>query len=781
MPLPVTKPKIPEYPRPVSPICADEIPVCDDTIIYYDGNKDVEEDPEHRAAKRRRIETYAAAYRRGESLFIATAQLKGPFDKGWKNPWPQKRRLGTRTTTAAKRSTRSSNRTTTALNETAGARKAAVRNEGPSCAPPRKSLSPSPQIDADEAVRPESSKGNALALKREPFSATKGSTHASSSRRGKARSEENIKPEVEHWLKRNDSYMQADDAAQISFSSPLTKKSPHPHPRTKKWESSPIQAPPVLDPLVGIVVKSFRTEGPIVSAGSQENGQHSEDLRSGVPSTKRPVTTRGLGSFSGQAGAHQEVAIPAHTAVHVNPLPAEETHVQFANIHAEPSADLTTPNSPRGSRLANSASEPRPNTPGALPKTTGSRPEPTLSDTNVQHGGLIITEAATNSTSLQGAEPKPSPVRNSSAASPKDRLHTNKTHSLPSAQIPAQQTLPSGPSDLSSNGEMSELQTIQALPDTNEVQTTVGDIVRLDFMSEHDSVTPKAGEQPKMPTTDNTPGAESAGTTIQPFEPVTARKRAANSVRGDSHSPTNMKNCAATAARLTKTKRAKKTSFNTTSQRSPAGTSTSQGSITSAMKIAKPATALHLNQNEVKLKGKYILADSESDSESKSLEDDNDDNTGITKTPTPRGGLGMGPGRFSKYEGGRGRLARNPNSNSNSGPKSILKPSGPLPASSSLGARARISSVKGGESSSSSKHWQDAQPQPAKLRAMAVEADSQSQVPTGSGDVGGSGFDLDAAIDDLGSFLGTWEAEKEAAQLGNMNHSQRSFIAGETV
>ncbi|KAL2429527.1 hypothetical protein ABEF95_005984 [Exophiala dermatitidis] len=778
MPLPVTKPKIPEYPRPVSPICADEIPVCDDTIIYYDGNKDVEEDPEHRAAKRRRIETYAAAYRRGESLFIATAQLKGPFDKGWKNPWAQKRRLGTRTTTAAKRSTRSSNRTTTALNETAGARKAAVRNEGPSCAPLRKSLSPSPQIDADEAVRPESSKGNALALKREPFSATKGSTHASSSRRGKARSEENIKPEVEHWLKRNDSYMQADDAAQISFSSPLTKKSQHPHPRTKKWESSPIQAPPVLDPLVGIVVKSFRTEGPIVSAGSQENGQHSEDLRSGVLSTKRPVTTRGRASFSGQAEAHQEVAIPAHTAVHVNTLPAEETHVQFANIHAEPSADLTTPNSPRGSRLANSASEPRPNTPGALPKTTGSRPEPTLSDTNVQHGGLITTEAATNSTSLQGAEPKPSPVRNSLAASPKDRLHINKTPSLPPAQVPAQQTLPSGPSDLSSNGEMSELQTIQALPDTNEVQTTVGDIVRLDFMSEPDSVTPKAGEQLKMPKTDSTPGGKSAGTAIPLEAPVTstARKRATNE-RGDSNSPT--RTCAATAARLTKTKKAKKTSFNTTSQRSPAGTSTSQGSITSAMKIAKPATALHLDQNEVKVKGKYKLADSESESESKSLEDDNDDDTGKTNTPTPRGDLGMGPGRFSKYEGGRGRLARNPNSNSNSGPKSILKPSGPLPASSSLGVRARISSVKGGESSSSSKHWQDAQPQPVKLRAMAVEAGSQSQVCSGSGD--GGGFDLDAAIDDLGSFLGTWEAEKEAAQLGNMNHSQRSFIAGETV
>ncbi|KAL2429540.1 hypothetical protein ABEF95_006392 [Exophiala dermatitidis] len=426
--------------------------------------------------------------------------------------------------------------------------------------------------------------------------------------------------------------------------------------------------------------------------------------------------------------------------------------------------------------MANSASEHRPDSPGPALKNTSSRPEPTISDNHAQPDRLNITEAATDFTSLQGAEPKPSSVTNPLAASPEVRLYTNKTHSLPSAQVPARQTLPSGPSDLSSNGEMSELQTIQALPDTNEVKVAVGDAVRLDVMSEHDSVSPKAGEQLKMPKTDSTPGGTSAGTIIPLEALVTARKRATNE-REDSHSPTKTLSCAATAARLTKTKRAKKTSFNTTSQRSPARTSTSQGSITSAMKIAKPATALYLNQNEVKLKGKCKLADSESESES--LEDDNDDGTGNSKTPTPRG-LETGPGRFSKDEGGRGRLARN----SNSGPKSILRPSGPLSASSSLGARAQISSVKGkgaaiASSSSSSKH-QDAQ-QPAKLRAMAVEAGSHSQVLSGSGDGGGSGFDLDAAIDDLGSFLGTWEAEKEAVQLGKVDRSQRSFIASETV
>lgn len=45
------------------------------------------EDPEHRAAKRRRIEAIASRYLRGRSPVIVTAGLRGPFNNGWKNPW----------------------------------------------------------------------------------------------------------------------------------------------------------------------------------------------------------------------------------------------------------------------------------------------------------------------------------------------------------------------------------------------------------------------------------------------------------------------------------------------------------------------------------------------------------------------------------------------------------------------------------------------------------------------------------------------------------------------
>lgn len=56
------------------------------------------QDPEQRAAKRRRVEAIAAQYLRGRPPIIVTAGLRGPFNNGWKNPWTKptkgKRRSG---------------------------------------------------------------------------------------------------------------------------------------------------------------------------------------------------------------------------------------------------------------------------------------------------------------------------------------------------------------------------------------------------------------------------------------------------------------------------------------------------------------------------------------------------------------------------------------------------------------------------------------------------------------------------------------------------------------
>lgn len=48
------------------------------------------DDAQDNPAKRRRVEAVALQYLRGRAPLILTARLKGPFNKGWKNPWVQK-------------------------------------------------------------------------------------------------------------------------------------------------------------------------------------------------------------------------------------------------------------------------------------------------------------------------------------------------------------------------------------------------------------------------------------------------------------------------------------------------------------------------------------------------------------------------------------------------------------------------------------------------------------------------------------------------------------------
>lgn len=84
------------YPRPVSPLDIDEAPICPSTIVYFDPHAhETEDEAEQRAAKRRkRVRENAEAYLRGESIYIMTATLKGPFEAPWKNPWAKKMTRG---------------------------------------------------------------------------------------------------------------------------------------------------------------------------------------------------------------------------------------------------------------------------------------------------------------------------------------------------------------------------------------------------------------------------------------------------------------------------------------------------------------------------------------------------------------------------------------------------------------------------------------------------------------------------------------------------------------
>ncbi|KAE8152895.1 hypothetical protein BDV25DRAFT_150355 [Aspergillus avenaceus] len=83
--------------RPVSPLSLETVsPAASD--LDSDGIicSDDELSDEERAAQRRRIEKLAESYLQGKPLFILSASLRGPLDKGWVNPWKTDRRRNAR-------------------------------------------------------------------------------------------------------------------------------------------------------------------------------------------------------------------------------------------------------------------------------------------------------------------------------------------------------------------------------------------------------------------------------------------------------------------------------------------------------------------------------------------------------------------------------------------------------------------------------------------------------------------------------------------------------------
>jgi hypothetical protein len=76
--------------RSTSPLVLEELPLSITRREPWGSDDELGE--RDRAAKRRRIEQLAEDYRHGQSLFIASAALRGPLDDGgWENPWRKKR------------------------------------------------------------------------------------------------------------------------------------------------------------------------------------------------------------------------------------------------------------------------------------------------------------------------------------------------------------------------------------------------------------------------------------------------------------------------------------------------------------------------------------------------------------------------------------------------------------------------------------------------------------------------------------------------------------------
>lgn len=85
----MAKSRIPVYPRPVSPLNAEPLQ-SRPSDIFLDDSSDSCSDDDRQASKRRRIETLGEQYLRGDGLLIRSASLRGPLI-GWVNPWVKRR------------------------------------------------------------------------------------------------------------------------------------------------------------------------------------------------------------------------------------------------------------------------------------------------------------------------------------------------------------------------------------------------------------------------------------------------------------------------------------------------------------------------------------------------------------------------------------------------------------------------------------------------------------------------------------------------------------------
>jgi hypothetical protein len=88
------QPAQPIYPRPVSPLHYEPLVTRPEDVLWEQDDTEERSDNEEglRAAKKRRIEKAGEAYLRGEPLFILSAGIRGPLGDGWVNPWSKQKR-----------------------------------------------------------------------------------------------------------------------------------------------------------------------------------------------------------------------------------------------------------------------------------------------------------------------------------------------------------------------------------------------------------------------------------------------------------------------------------------------------------------------------------------------------------------------------------------------------------------------------------------------------------------------------------------------------------------
>lgn len=711
--MPGGKPKVPEYPRPVSPVIAEEYPICDDTIIYDEGDDYYEDSAERRAAKRRRIESYAAAYLRGQPLFILSAQLKGPFNKGWENPWRRKRRI---------------------VKSTA--------NGMPQLEVPETTIKPQPQIASSAAHAREvsseiltpvyhtkqTSKQNLPGNKKRTSSSLlpmKQTTPASAADIGTPESK--IR-QVEDWLRKNENSSQTGQSLSQSSPSLLTRPSKN---RSKKWESPVLEVefPPIPDDILGHVlhprslapdmgvhsVTTKRPEAPPHPAKSITPGDSAtiEDDRikdaqhSKAPSLSPTARHRRIISSTNKSRAEDAILAMKRRSLHTIPPSSHLPAFEYRRaVTKEPIQD---------------AGLEHPQQPFDL-KTT---------EVNALVNGDVRTDSKSNepSDSLHTAIERASPglIENAAVSPLEAESGPSANRDIPSAQMPIQIALESAPSNLSGPGGLLEepRQNINSKTDQDtegRIIGTVANVPRGNAPSESLDV-PEPGtesgivhidqfQQPAVLPSEKTPKPAhmQPSDTQQMIESITplafSTIKKPNKTTGIQNNSTPL-----TATKVRRAAKGKRASF----APEEASSGSSRGSLKAIMKVAKSPRMDRAHPDRLKM-----TWEGEDDDENSvhSIHHVPDTMSNIplaergTKNGTPRGIL-----RSSSNPSGRGLTS-------------------------------------GTHKTSSSSFKQDAQ----RVRALdMIEDDTELPVDD---------FDVDAVMDDLGSYLGTWDPEKEALALG---------------
>ncbi|KIV87777.1 hypothetical protein PV11_03299 [Exophiala sideris] len=687
--MPSTRVKVPEYPRPISPVCVDEIPICADTIVYYDGGSNQGEDIGERAAKRRRIGAYATSYLRGEALFISTAQLKGPFNNGWQNPWARKRALGDQTDQVTPVGPQEDVKNKQQESQSRATSTRAQPEQANIPLDEEKSQKPAKRAESLDEIRFWKRKDLAL-------------PQSIQEEHGKTR-------QVEDWLRRNSSYDQPEHQMppQQSFSSisSPTYKYSQKRGMTKKWQSSPIhiEFPPVSDAVVDILTS--RDAGNLgttpqvrhprrVSPPREPEGSYSVD-------EERPTSRGDRRDMFHLHDMDRQVK---------GALVKDDADIQACQGLPSAAAGITAPKT--SPTLEDDASQTDKRIEHLHP-TCGEqleREQDLSACTDESHHELASNVA---SASLHTA-PERSTLQqhDSEACSPsKEASKASILHNLPSAQVEMQPSLDLAPSNLSSNGLLlQELSDRPVAVDTGvkfddhpsttmavERAACTGDKHNASQNEPVAAAEADEGEQPNAPESNLTNKVQVPQDSLPSASPT--------DVRGTKY-PTTKSEKGSSPKKLFKRK--KRAAFTTDEPSS----GSSQGSIKMAMKVAKPSIRV---QDRVKRLKIDLAAD-----------------TGVDA------GEDLSQSSIL-HEESVSRLLRG-----TSCPKGILR--------SSLTNSAGPPLSTAHETSTSVK--QDAQ-RPMKL----------TEIENGRESLREDDFDPDAVMDDLGSFLRTWDSEKEAAGL----------------